>query len=149
MALRHKTEDLYLYFHKGYKVKALQKTYKRFIIPFSIQDLLIAVSCYPLVYKKQLKQPKTKKIQRRSSKQKLTTCGNCSQKAKHNAYTCRSALKHIERKREHNLSSSNSDSSLSINSTKDDSSDQGSLDLELLREQQWQAEIDQYDFVIA
>jgi hypothetical protein len=148
-ALRHETKDLYLYFHKGYKVKALQKTYKRFIIPFSIQDLLIAVSCYPLVYKKQPRQPKTKRIRRGLSKRKPTTCGNCGQKAKHNARTCRSAPKHIQREKEHNLSSSNSDSSSSINSTKDDSSDQGSLDLELLQEQQWQAEMDRYDFVIA
>jgi hypothetical protein len=148
-ALQYKAEDLYLYFYKGYRVKVLQKIYKHFIILFSIQDLPIAVGCYPPVYKKQPGQPKTKRIRRGLPKRKLTTCGNCGQKAKHNVCTCRSAPKHIQRERECNLSSSDLDSSSSINSTKDDSSDQGSLDSELLREQQWQAEMDRYNFVIA
>jgi hypothetical protein len=55
--------------------------------------------------------------------------------------------------RERNLSSSSSSSDLGNNinkdKDKDNSSDQDSLDSELLQKQQFQAEIDRYDFVMA
>ena len=76
-ALQYKTEDPYTHLHQGYKVKALYKTYKRFLIPFSIQDLPLAVGCYPLEFEKQPRQPKTKRIQSGASKRKPTTCSNC------------------------------------------------------------------------
>jgi hypothetical protein len=76
-ALRYEEEDPYLYFTHWYKVKTLRKTYKRFLIPFSIQDLPSLVGCFPLKYKKQPGRPKTKRIRRGASKRKQTTCGNC------------------------------------------------------------------------
>jgi len=51
--------------------------------------------------------------------------------------------------RERNLSSSSSDSGGDVDKDKDNSSDQDSLNSELLQEQQFQAEMDRYDFVIA
>jgi uncharacterized Zn finger protein (UPF0148 family) len=75
------------------------------------------------------------------------TCGNCGLKSQHNKRTCRSAPKKTRQER-----AQSRDSDLSSNSDsddEDDGSDQESLNSELSREAQWQAEMDYYDVVVA
>jgi hypothetical protein len=136
-ALRYKVEDPYQHFALYYKVKALRKSYERFIIPFSIQDLKLTPGYFPPEHKKQPGRPRTKRIRKGASKRKAVTCGNCGQKGQHNKRTCRSAPKNTrqERAQDHDSDSSSS-SDLDSNNNKDDSSDQESLDSELSQEAQ-------------
>jgi hypothetical protein len=76
-ALRYEVEDPYQHFARYYKVKALQKSYERFLIPFSIQDLKSTLGCLPPEYKKQPGRPRTKRIRKGASKRKLMACSNC------------------------------------------------------------------------
>jgi hypothetical protein len=98
-ALRFEIEDPYQHFAQYYKVKALRKSYKRFIVPFSIQDLKPTPGCLPPEYKKQPGRPRTKRIRKGASKRKPMTCSNCSQKGQHNKRSYRSAPKKTRQER--------------------------------------------------
>jgi hypothetical protein len=151
-ALRYEAEDPFLHFAQCYYVKTLHKTYERFLVPFSIQDLPSSIGCYPPEYKKQPGRPRTKRIRKGASKRKPTTCGNCGQKGQHNKRTCRSAPKHTrqERAQDRDISSgSTSTSESDSDKSEDGGSNKDSLNSELVQEREWQAEIDRYDFVIA
>jgi hypothetical protein len=76
------------------------------------------------------------------------TCSNCGVKGQHNTRTCRAAPKKTHQERAQDRDSTLSSGSDS-NTNEDDSSDQESLNSELLRETQWQAEMDYYDTVMA
>ena len=76
------------------------------------------------------------------------TCSNCGVKGQHNSRTCRAAPKKTRQERAQDCDSTPSSDSDS-NTNEDDSSNQESLNSELLREAQWQAEMDYYNIVMA
>jgi hypothetical protein len=155
-ALRYEGKDPYLHFDKCYQTRKLYKTYKRFLKPVSIQDLPSLIGCLPPEYKKQPGRPRTKRFQKGESKRKATKCGNCGQRTRHNRRTCQNAPQNTRRERAQNRGfitslSASSTSSLDsrLRANDDNDSDLDSLNSELLREQQWQAEMERYDFIVA
>jgi hypothetical protein len=109
--------------------------------------------CDPPEYKKQRGRPPTKRIRKGAYRRKETKCGNCGG-TKHNACTCRNALKNTQRERAQDRHQRAQDQDLDSDSdsgsdSDDLESDTRSLNSEILQERQFQAEMDRYNFVIA
>jgi hypothetical protein len=77
VACRYAVEDPYKLFAGEYTVSAYRKTYKHFLLPFSIENLVSTSRFLPLVSKNQCSRPTTKRIQKGAWKWKEKKCLKC------------------------------------------------------------------------
>ena len=82
-----------------YTVQYYRNSYKHFLIPINVENLVSNSGILPPIFKKQRGRPKTKRIRKGGGKEKeAILCSNC-QETGHNRRTCRLAPAHSRRQR--------------------------------------------------
>ena len=90
VACRHQAEDPYKLFAEEYTTPIYRKTYKRFLRPFSIENLASIPTVLPPVFQQQRGRPTTKRKRKGDWKRKATKCSKCGGTG-HNIRKCRFA----------------------------------------------------------